>query len=173
MHKPQGWEFFLDLESRTRRLVNLCAQLCMLNAGSEDLSHYLENQLGTLLKETTAEPNQLYCPLQEELAVSTKESPKHGSLIDSFKALPKVTIPQHTLHIKTYNQSLTGDIRRAIYEHRSQPEEGHWPTSTNESWSHPHAAWPVPKPPLASSAFSLNPTQNFYMDPFPQGNPLE
>jgi hypothetical protein len=41
-----------DTASRTIRLINLCAQICMVNAGSEDLSHYVESKLTNLLDDT-------------------------------------------------------------------------------------------------------------------------
>lgn len=41
-----------DTAMRTIRLVNLSAQICMVNAGSEDLSHYVENKLLGLLEDT-------------------------------------------------------------------------------------------------------------------------
>jgi hypothetical protein len=41
-----------DTAMRTIRLVNLSAQICMVNAGSEDLSHYVESKLLSLLEDT-------------------------------------------------------------------------------------------------------------------------
>ncbi|KAI8331419.1 hypothetical protein EDC96DRAFT_527097 [Choanephora cucurbitarum] len=41
-----------DTAMRTIRLVNLSAQICMVNAGSEDLSHYVESKLMALLEDT-------------------------------------------------------------------------------------------------------------------------
>ncbi|KAL0575152.1 hypothetical protein ABG067_009054, partial [Albugo candida] len=41
-----------DTAMRTIRLVNLSAQICMVNAGSEDLSHYVESKLAALLEDT-------------------------------------------------------------------------------------------------------------------------
>lgn len=41
-----------DTALRTIRLVNLSAQICMVNAGSEDLSHYVESKLTSLLEDT-------------------------------------------------------------------------------------------------------------------------
>jgi hypothetical protein len=41
-----------DTASRAIRLANLGAQLCTINAGSEDLSHYVENKLMALLEDT-------------------------------------------------------------------------------------------------------------------------
>lgn len=41
-----------DTASRTMRLVNLSAQICMVNAGSDDLFHYVESKLATLLEDT-------------------------------------------------------------------------------------------------------------------------
>ncbi|KAI8349678.1 hypothetical protein BD560DRAFT_410146 [Blakeslea trispora] len=41
-----------DTALRTIRLVNLSAQICMVNAGSEDLSHYVESKLMSLLQDT-------------------------------------------------------------------------------------------------------------------------
>jgi hypothetical protein len=41
-----------DTASRAIRLANLGAQLCTVNAGSEDLSHYVENKLMALLEDT-------------------------------------------------------------------------------------------------------------------------
>ncbi|KAI8637593.1 hypothetical protein BD408DRAFT_424310 [Parasitella parasitica] len=41
-----------DTALRAIRLVNLSAQICMVNAGSEDLSHYVENKLLALLEDT-------------------------------------------------------------------------------------------------------------------------
>ena len=41
-----------DTAMRTIRLVNLSAQICMVNAGSEDLSHYVESKLMSLLEDT-------------------------------------------------------------------------------------------------------------------------
>ncbi|CEG75492.1 hypothetical protein RMATCC62417_10525 [Rhizopus microsporus] len=56
-----------DAAMRTSRLVNLSAQLCMLNAGSEDLSHYIESKLTALLEETcrfaNLNPDELHLPL--------------------------------------------------------------------------------------------------------------
>lgn len=41
-----------DTALRAIRLVNISAQICMVNAGSEDLSHYVENKLLSLLEDT-------------------------------------------------------------------------------------------------------------------------
>ncbi|KAI8979912.1 hypothetical protein BDB01DRAFT_798028 [Pilobolus umbonatus] len=41
-----------DTITRAHRLVNLSAQICMVNAGSEDLSHYVESKLIALLEDT-------------------------------------------------------------------------------------------------------------------------
>lgn len=41
-----------DTVTRAMRLLNLSLQLCMVNAGSEDLSHYAESKLLDLLEET-------------------------------------------------------------------------------------------------------------------------
>jgi hypothetical protein len=41
-----------DTALRAIRLVNISAQICMVNAGSEDLSHHVENKLLTLLEDT-------------------------------------------------------------------------------------------------------------------------
>lgn len=41
-----------DTAMRTIRLINLCSQICMVNAGNEDLSHYVESRLLSILEDT-------------------------------------------------------------------------------------------------------------------------
>ncbi|KAG1456475.1 hypothetical protein G6F56_006821 [Rhizopus delemar] len=131
----------------------------MLNAGSEDLSHHLEGQLTNLLQETAhVDPISLYCPLTQELTVSTKDPVKEQGRINSLDALPNVIIPQHTMYIKTYNQALTGDIRRAIYEKQSKAEV---------EWSYPQTSLQDDK-----SMYTLSHPQELYLEPFVQGNQM-
>lgn len=75
-----------DTAARTTRLVNLSAQLCMLNAGSEDLSHYVESKLVALLEDTcrfsSTSLNEMNLPLpfpsheDSETCIVKKESSK-------------------------------------------------------------------------------------------------
>lgn len=56
-----------DTASRVIRLLNISSQICMVNAGSEDLSHYAESKLLSILEETcrfaSVDQNSLPAPI--------------------------------------------------------------------------------------------------------------
>ncbi|KAG1392721.1 hypothetical protein G6F60_011908 [Rhizopus arrhizus] len=146
-----------DTAARTTRLVNLSAQLCMLNAGSEDLSHYVESKLVALLEDTcrfsNTSLNEMNLPLpfpsheDSETCIIKKESSKESSESiskkiaisskKSFESLPKgylaVTIPEYTFHIKMYNQNSMGDIRRAIYDNKPNRRRSRFASEEDET----------------------------------------
>lgn len=133
-----------DTAQRTIRLVNLSAQICMVNSGSEDLSHYVESKLLALLQDTCkfANINSNSIGMPVPLPTSTmefevkRENDQKSSPKKSFESLPKgylaVPIPEHTFHVKMYSQNSAGDIRRAIFDMQRTP------TVTNSMNPHLH-----------------------------------
>lgn len=123
-----------DTAQRTLRLANLSAQICMVNAGSEDLSHYVESKLLSLLQDTCKFANMdshtIGFPLSVPSNLDHDQSQQKGEDQDKspkkpFESLPKgylaVPIPDHTLHVKMYSQNSAGDIRRAIFDMQRAP----------------------------------------------------
>ncbi|KAI9243600.1 hypothetical protein BY458DRAFT_530514 [Sporodiniella umbellata] len=114
-----------DIAARTSHLTNLSAQICMLNAGSEDLSRYVENKLRALLEDTCRFTNTKADSLSLPLPLSPQNTVPEDVKITcsskkSFESLPKgylaVTIPEYTFQVKIHHQYAAGDIRKAIHE---------------------------------------------------------
>lgn len=125
-----------DTALRTLRLVNLSAQICMVNSGSEDLCHYVESKLLALLQDTckfaNINSNSIHMPVPIPTTMDFEEKQKtemkrenDKSPKKSFESLPKgylaVPIPEHTFHVKMYSQNSAGDIRRAIFDMQRTP----------------------------------------------------
>lgn len=87
-----------DTALRAIRLVNLSAQICMVNAGSEDLSHYVENKLLSLLEDTCKFANvnsntmtipvpMPFTPLGDPITPSTATANASSSSTSTFSVL--------------------------------------------------------------------------------------
>ncbi|KAG2233837.1 hypothetical protein INT48_005283 [Thamnidium elegans] len=70
-----------DTAMRTIRLVNLSAQICMVNSGSEDLSHYVESKLLSLLEDTckfaNVNSNSIAMPIPLPTSTETSTPQQH------------------------------------------------------------------------------------------------
>ncbi|RCH80931.1 hypothetical protein CU098_006384, partial [Rhizopus stolonifer] len=123
-----------DIAARTTHLINLSAQICMLNAGSEDLSRYVEDKLTALLQDTcrfTNNTDTTNLPLPfPQLVLSSSKKSFESSLPKGYLA---VTIPEYTFQIKMHHQNSTGDTRRAIHNDIEDEDSLSSPSSPSSS----------------------------------------
>lgn len=85
-----------DTAMRTIRLVNLSAQICMVNAGSEDLSHYVESKLISLLEDTCRFAN----VNSNSITMPVPMPPLHPSFNDQDKLLPTTPNSQQSFSVQ-------------------------------------------------------------------------
>ena len=87
-----------DTALRTIRLVNLSAQICMVNAGSEDLSHYVESKLVSLLEDTcrfsNVNSNSIHVPIPLPSYAQTPENNNAFSVQQEDNSTTRTEIKQ-------------------------------------------------------------------------------